>query len=451
MTYRFGSFVLNSEPLTLEREGTLVPLPPRALEILLLLVEREGQIVSKEEIFRQIWPDTHVVESSLTKNISILRKAIDQPDAASVIENLAKRGYRFTPVLHQPPQPKPRWRWAWLLIPVIAATTLLYRTPPPPAPTMTEADKQILIGQHHYDRFDPVEIRKALQRFERAAALDPRSALAQAGIADSQLILTQFGQTDPRAAIPAARAAAARAMALDPKLPSAHISAGLIAATDLDWAKSRQLLNRALELDPQSAAAHRAFSLLHDFLGDFAASRRSAESSLALDPLSAWANFSAARNEYYDHQFPKALELFNELLDREPNFTLALYYRALTLAYLGRYSEAKRELRRTGLSQDLVATDEAWIDARAGNPKPAQDLLATRLAQWRANEIPASSVTLLAIAAGQLPVAMESVSAFANQKSAELLNLRCDPRLDPIRGEPAFSAIIAKFWPVTAR
>src|SRR3712207_5548905 len=73
----------------------------------MVLVEHAGEVVDKDTIFRLVWPDTFVVESSLTKNISLLRKALDGDGAESAIQTVSKRGYRFTAEIEAPPADSP--------------------------------------------------------------------------------------------------------------------------------------------------------------------------------------------------------------------------------------------------------------------------------------------------------------------------------------------------------
>lgn len=206
-------------------------------------------------------------------------------------------------------------------------------------------------------------------------------------------------------------------------------------------------LKIAYELDPDSGLVHCTHGLLQTFYGDLYGARKSFQRSLSVDPLSAWTSVSLAKVEYFDHKFDRALTLLNELIDREPTLRLALYYRALTLSYLGRYQEALVDLHKTGFSADLIATDEAWIHARSGQHQTAKDLLARRLDLWRTGKIPPASITILAIAAGETKIALESIDAFSREKHTEALNLRIDPRFDPIRGEPAFSTFLARNLP----
>ena len=74
--YEFGPFRLDVEQHSLFRDGQLIPLTPKALGTLLLLVEKKGQLVEKDELMKRVWPDTFVESGSLAFNISALRKAL---------------------------------------------------------------------------------------------------------------------------------------------------------------------------------------------------------------------------------------------------------------------------------------------------------------------------------------------------------------------------------------
>ncbi|MBA3439823.1 MAG: PD40 domain-containing protein [Pyrinomonadaceae bacterium] len=94
--YVFGSFRLDPVARCLLRDGAPLALPAKAYEVLLLLVERSGQIVEKDEFLQKVWADTFVEEGSLTVSISQLRKMLGT-DAAGrkYIETIPRRGYRF--------------------------------------------------------------------------------------------------------------------------------------------------------------------------------------------------------------------------------------------------------------------------------------------------------------------------------------------------------------------
>src|SRR5258708_1357353 len=120
--YEFGPFRLDSKSCVLLRDGGIVPLNPKAFDTLRALVENQGSPVGKDELMKQVWPDTFGEETNLTQQISILRKALgDTPDGCSYIETIPKRGYLFVAALNgQVPSRKKRLNWL-----VITATVLL--------------------------------------------------------------------------------------------------------------------------------------------------------------------------------------------------------------------------------------------------------------------------------------------------------------------------------------
>jgi TolB-like protein/Flp pilus assembly protein TadD len=94
--YQFGEFRLDAKGRMLFRGSAPVPLPPKAVDTLLMLVENAGTVIDKEKIIKQVWKDAFVEEGSLTRAISILRKALEQDEnGPEYIATISKRGYRF--------------------------------------------------------------------------------------------------------------------------------------------------------------------------------------------------------------------------------------------------------------------------------------------------------------------------------------------------------------------
>jgi serine/threonine protein kinase len=94
--YNFGPFRLDPRECLLIFEGKPVPLPPKAFEALLVLVENAGHLVDKDDLMRRLWPGTFVEEANLAKQISLLRKIFSEAtNGREYIETIPKRGYRF--------------------------------------------------------------------------------------------------------------------------------------------------------------------------------------------------------------------------------------------------------------------------------------------------------------------------------------------------------------------
>jgi len=100
--YRFGQFLLCPSGLLL-RDDSPVHLQPKAFDVLLVLVKNAGHIVTKEDLMKEVWPNTFVEDSSLTGCIKSVRKALgDPPEEHKYIETIPKRGYRFVALVDFP-------------------------------------------------------------------------------------------------------------------------------------------------------------------------------------------------------------------------------------------------------------------------------------------------------------------------------------------------------------
>ena len=94
--YTFGSFRVDVPERFVESAGSRLSLAPKALDVLIVLIENRGRTVEKEFLMNQVWPDTFVEDNSLAFNISVLRKLFGDNGASSqYIETVPRRGYRF--------------------------------------------------------------------------------------------------------------------------------------------------------------------------------------------------------------------------------------------------------------------------------------------------------------------------------------------------------------------
>ncbi len=96
--YEFGAFRVDAGQGLLTREGEVIPLAPKAFDILLVLVQGGGLVIPKEELMTRVWPDSFVEETNISRNIFTLRQALGD----QYIETVPKRGYRFVGPVTQP-------------------------------------------------------------------------------------------------------------------------------------------------------------------------------------------------------------------------------------------------------------------------------------------------------------------------------------------------------------
>ena len=134
-SYKFGPFVVDGGAYRLLRDGVNIPLSPKIIDLLLFLAARPSVLVSKDDLFRALWPDVAVTDNALTQAVSELRQALgDDPANPKYVQTVARRGYRFI----SPVEPI-----------VSAATTVAapIRDPSePPAPTVAVLDFENVSG-----------------------------------------------------------------------------------------------------------------------------------------------------------------------------------------------------------------------------------------------------------------------------------------------------------------
>jgi DNA-binding winged helix-turn-helix (wHTH) protein/tetratricopeptide (TPR) repeat protein len=456
--YCFRGFRLDAGQRVLERDNELVALPPKAVDILIVLAEHAGEVVDKDTIFRLVWPDTFVVDSSLTKNISLLRKTLDGDSADSAIQTVSKRGYRFTAGFEPPPAAaspatplrfrRVHWQAVALAAALVAVVLVVYgrmRGLDSDVP-VSEGERQYLIGRHMLNKAERSEMLKALARFQKAVELNPESAMAWAGVADTHAMMAVLGLGTHLAE---ARRAAMRAVELDPSLSLPHVSLGLARFLgDFDAAGAEREFQKAIALDPQSAAARWAYSCLLTNWGKLPAAREQVTRARQLDPVSAIIGVAAARVEYFDRRFQHAIEILQEVLEREPDFSQAHYYMAMSLGQLTRPREALDHLRQARLNPGLLETDEAWLHAIAGDDgRRARELFADRRDKVAREDAPPVTLLLPAVDAGEMDVALATLEQMVQARSIELLQLKVNPRFDPLRGDPRFTSILRRVWP----
>ena len=100
---RFGRFQIDPRTWSLSRDGDAVDLSPRLVEILAAIVEKNGEIVTKDELLDRFWPGVNISENTLTRAIADIRKALgEQASEPQYIQTLARRGFRFIAARRQP-------------------------------------------------------------------------------------------------------------------------------------------------------------------------------------------------------------------------------------------------------------------------------------------------------------------------------------------------------------
>lgn len=164
--FHFGPFCLDAQERVLLRAGRLVPLPPKALSTLLVLVRHIGHVVEKDVLMAEVWPDEDVEEGNLAQHIFMLRRVLgERRESPSYIETVPRRGYRFL------------------------------NTPEPVADASNSSDntsvafQTFLDGSRHWSQYTREGLQRAIKYFRYAIELDSAYTPAYQALIDCYLRL----------------------------------------------------------------------------------------------------------------------------------------------------------------------------------------------------------------------------------------------------------------------
>jgi TolB-like protein/Tfp pilus assembly protein PilF len=316
------------------------------------------------------------------------------------------------------------------------------------APTLNpEAYELYLKGRFFWNKRSGVDLRKAIDFFNQAIAKDPNYALAYAGLADSYLLLPNYGGAPTAEVIPPARAAVTKALELDDSLAEPHASLGLLDTLDLRLERAITHFERATQLKPNYATAHHWLGLGHLSLGHFDQAIAEEKRAAELDPLSVIINADFAWTYASAHRLDEAEAQARKTLEIDPRFFLAHYYLGGVQQAKGRLSEAISEYRQAfdlnGDFYSLAGLGQAY--ARAGNKAEAQKVLARMNEEAKSRHVAAYAWALLYLGLGDKNRALDELeTAYQRGDTNYLFVLKVDPLFDDLRGQPRFEALVQK-------
>ena len=289
----------------------------------------------------------------------------------------------------------------------------------------------------------------ALQDLQEAVDLDSSSARAFATLSQCHLLLGGRGLVPPDVAYARALAAATQAIQNDDSFAEGHTQLAEVKLYhEWDWDTARHEYERALALDPNGSHALARYSLFLSALEQHDEALKYATEAQRLDPVKATVRIAPGMALFYARKYDEAIEAFQALVNLPPLELTKTDRIGLGRAYAARhrFPEAVQEIELAMEGSRLGAwvAELAVVHAQAGNTAEARRLLNELSDPGRRPATPPANLAFIHAALGDRNRAFEELNRAADQMSPTLLWANVDPRLDPLRSDPRFPALLAR-------
>jgi DNA-binding SARP family transcriptional activator/Tfp pilus assembly protein PilF len=301
-------------------------------------------------------------------------------------------------------------------------------------------------GRYWWNKRGP-GLLKSIGFFSQALDADPTFAPAYSGMGDAYVQLGYASALAPSDAFPKARAAAQRALDLDPTLAEAHATLAYVAMYyDWNWKMAEREFKRAIALDPNYATAHEWYGLFLAAMGRFDEARTQEKRAEELDALSTPIAGTAAWVLYYAGQNKAAKKALQIVLRTDSTFALGHFYLGRAEEAAGNYDRALTQYEATGPLRGWVPTLAAkgHLLGIVGRKKEAETVLARLDSMSRHQYVTAYGVALVYESLGQKDNAFMWLDRGVRERTHWLVWLNRDPRWGPLRADPRFGSLVKR-------
>lgn len=302
-----------------------------------------------------------------------------------------------------------------------------------------------LRGRYFWNTRTQEGLERAIDYFQQAIRKDPRYARAYAGLADAYNLMGQW-YVPSEEAFPRAKEAALEALAMDSTLAEPRVALGYIAMEyEWDWPAAEKWLSSAVTLDPGYSSGHQYYGNYLRIMERFDEAIAQGRAALAIEPLSIPQQAELGYTYYYARRYEDARRQLERTIEMDSTYAHAHLRMGQVLEQEGKHAEAIAAFERAvALSADDPGLEAALAHAlaRAGRTADARRILDELLAAE--NFVSPYSIAIVYIALGEKDRAFEWLDRAYAARSPSMVSLRVHPWLDPLRGDPRFTALLTR-------
>jgi len=307
-----------------------------------------------------------------------------------------------------------------------------------------EAYQLYLKGRWFWNQRTGEGRRQALACFEKAIGIDPKYALAYAGLAD----IYALTGGPPEESYAKAKAAATKALELDATLGEAHATLGFIKSHyELDWTGADAEFKRAIELKPNYATAHHWYADQLQVQGHFDQALNELQRAAELDPFSPIISIDTGAIYFFKRDYDKAIELLRASSQRFPDFWAGHYYLAWAYTQKKMYPEALSEYQQAAnLSRrhSMVVAMTGYTEAMRGRRIEALKVLKELKDRSSREYVPPLRFAIVYTALGDKDKAFEWLNTACDRRDILVIYLKINPFFDTLRNDPRFPIVLQR-------
>lgn len=488
--YEFGPFRLDLVEHRLRRGNETVPLTPKTFEVLAVLVSRAGHLVTRSDLLAQVWSDAIVEEANLSYCISVLRKALgDDVLPHRYIETIPKVGYRFVcpasaaepdlvlfrpKVEHAPTDGgsgagseghgaaavrrviRPAVQVASAV--VVAATSLTFIATEPQRLGDRDASRAVPPALEAVGAVGAPEMRtrrdfdRRRLALERAIEADPSFARAHASLSSLYVFALNQGLVWPPEAYAAARAAAMKALRLNPEAAESHAAASRVALiADWDWNTAEAHVRRAVELNATSAEAQSALRYYLSMAGRHSEAWAALQRWRDVDPIAT--NYPALVGWHFLslREYGAVIDELDRLASANPDLSRSNYWRlwrAVAFALSGRPAAARDTCLEVVADEMTTPRGLAvcgFVFGRTGDrPHLDRTWHALRARSERGEYLDPFLLASIEAGAGERDSVFGHLRRAADEHSPLLVELINTPFFDTVQDDPRYRELVSR-------